>query len=379
MMAAEADALERSAAAWRWAARRAASPILLLMAACTAPTPPVTRSYVPPAPPAAAAPPVAQSPSSDRPAPGALGEVAGRNGRVLIYLPRDGDTLAAVARRFLGSPDLAWQIADANGQRWRAVAGQPVVVPLVDGAPLGVTAEGAQAVPILCYHRFGPGQSKMVVAPAQFEAQLDWLARNHYQVLRLIDVAGFLAGKRTLPQRSVVLTIDDGYDSVYRHAFPLLKKYGFPATLFLYTDFIGSRDGLSWTQLQELADSGLVDIQAHSKSHRNLIEPAANETDVAVYRHNVEAELRLSRAAIERRLGALGIKVRHFAYPFGDANELVLEAMQRQQYELGLTVIPGGNAFFAHPLMLRRTMIYGDHSLDDFTARLQLRRNAIWP
>ncbi len=176
----------------------------------------------------------------------------------------------------------------------------------------------------------------------------------------------------------MVITIDDGYETVHRHAFPLLKKYGFPATLFVYADFIGARDALSWAQLQELAESGLVDIQAHSKSHRNLIEQAANEGDAA-YRQSIEAELRLPRAALERRLGAMGVKVHHFAYPFGDANEVVLEAMRRQHYDLGLTVIPGGNAFFAHPLMLRRTMIYGDHSLDDFKARLQLRRNALWP
>ena len=307
-----------------------------------------------------------------------MGDVAGRSDRLLVYLPRDGDTVAGVATRFLGSADRAWQIADANGQRWRLADGQPLVVPLTAGSALGVTADGAQAVTILCYHRFGPGQSKMMVAAPQFEAQLDWLARNNYQVLRLADVASFLAGKKPLPQRSVVITIDDGYESVYRHALPLLKKYNFPATLFVYTDFIGSRDGLSWAQLQELAASGLVDIQAHSKSHRNLIEHAADESD-ASYRQNVEAELRQPRATLERRLAAVGVKVHHFAYPFGDANEVVLDAMQRLNYDLGVTVIPGGNAFFAHPLMLRRTMIYGDHTIDDFKAKLQVRRSALWP
>ena len=346
---------------------------MLLLAACAGPSP--TPAVAPPVvqPPAAAT-----TPSADGPVPGAMGDVAGRNERVLVYLPRDGDTLAGVAKRFLGSTDRAWQIADANDQRWQLAGGQPLVVPLGDGSALGVTADGAQAVTILCYHRFGPGSAKMVVAAPQFEAQLEWLARNHYQVLRLGDMAGFLAGKKPLPQRSVVITIDDGYESVYHHAFPLLKRYGFPATLFVYTDFIGSRDGLSWAQLQELAESGLVDIQAHSKSHRNLIEQAANETD-DTYRQNIETELQLPRALIQHRLGAMGIQVHHFAYPFGDANEVVLDAMQREQYELGVTVIPGGNAFFAHPLMLRRTMIYGDHTLDDFKARLQVRRHALWP
>ena len=364
-------------AGWRPATWACATWAMLGLAACAGPSPkPTVSAPVTPAAtvPKAAAP--AQTPEA--PLPGATGDVAGRNERVLVYVPRDGDTLAAVATRFLGDADRAWQIADANGQRWAIAGAQPLLVPLGTGSATGVTADGAQAVPILCYHRFGPGQGKMVVSASQFEAQLEWLARNHYRVLKLSDVAGFLAGKTPLPQRSVVITIDDGYETVHRYAFPLLKKYGFPATLFVYADFIGARDALSWAQLQELAESGLVDIQAHSKSHRNLIEQTNGESDAA-YRQSIEAELRLPRAVLERRLGAMGVKVHHFAYPFGDANELVLEAMRRQQYDLGLTVIPGGNAFFAHPLMLRRTMIYGDHSIDDFKARLQSRRNALWP
>jgi peptidoglycan/xylan/chitin deacetylase (PgdA/CDA1 family) len=165
---------------------------------------------------------------------------------------------------------------------------------------------------------------------------------------------------------------------VYRHAFPLLKKYDFPATLFMYTDFVGTRDGLSWAQLQELAKSGLVDIQAHSKTHRNLIDKAASESDSA-YRQNIDTELRAPRQALEKRLAALCVKVRYFAYPFGDANELVLEGMQRQRYELGLTVNPGGNPFFSHPMMLRRTMIFGDHDMEDFKSRLQIRKPILRP
>jgi peptidoglycan/xylan/chitin deacetylase (PgdA/CDA1 family) len=243
-------------------------------------------------------------------------------------------------------------------------------VPLRPVNPTGVTADGVQTVPILCYHRFGAPSSKMVVAPAQFEAQLDWLARNHYTVLRLSDVAAFLAGRQALPQRSVVITIDDGYESVYRHAWPALRRQGFPATLFVYTDFIDSRDGLSWAQLQEMAASGLVDIQAHSKSHRNLTERGATESDAAL-RSLVEAEVRQPRTALERRLRAAGVQVRHYAYPFGDANDTVREALLRHRYELGLTVTPGGNPFYAQPLMLRRTMIFGDHDLEAFKTRLQ--------
>lgn len=307
--------------------------------------------------------------------PGAMGDIAGRGERLIVYLPALGDTPEAVAARLIGSADRAWQIAEANPAIERPRGGlrtdAPWIVPLAAINPIGATADGLQTVPILCYHRFGGGNSKMVVAPDRFEQQLDWLAKNGWRVLRLSELSGFLSGRQALPPKSVVITIDDGYESVYRYAFPLLKKYGFTATLFVYSDFIGARDGLSWAQLQEMASSEVIDIQSHSKSHRNLIERRNGETETS-YRSAIDSEVRQPRALLEKRLQ--GVRVRHFAYPFGDANELVLETMGKAEQELGVTVNPGGNPFFSHPLMLRRTMIFGDHDLEDFKARLQVRR-----
>lgn len=309
---------------------------------------------------------------------GAMGQVAGRTDNLLVYLPQAGDTTQAIAQRFLGSADNDWQIAQTNGQGWLVSAGRPLVVPLRAPNPMGIGGDGFQTVPVLCYHRLGSGVSKMIVAPAQFEAQIEWLSRHHYKVLRLSELRAFLAGERALPQRSVVITFDDGYESVYRHAYPVLKKHGFSATLFVYTDFVGARDGLAWTQLQEMAASGVIDVQAHSKSHRNLVERGAAESDAA-YRQSIENEVRLPRQLIERRLTAANAQVRAYAYPFGDANEAVLEALERNGYELGLTVNPGGNPFYAHPYMLRRTMIFGDHNIEDFKARLQVRKSLARP
>ena len=343
-----------------------------------APAPPTVGTPAAPAPPAA---------PYDGPEawPQANGEVLGRSERLLIYLPRTGDQLPAIAARFLGSADRHWQIAEANGLQWSQtngsaplLPGQPLVVPLQQGNAIGVRSADFQTVPILCYHRFGTGNNKMVMSPTNFAAQLEWLARNHYRVIRLAQLSAFLAGREALPPRSVVITIDDGYESVHRHAFPLLKKYGFPATLFVYTDFIGSNDGLSWAQLQEMAGSGLVDIQAHSKSHRNLVERTPGETDER-YRQNIENELKAPRELLERRLAQAKVQVRHFAYPFGDASDVVLDAMGRQQYQLGVTVNPGGNGFFAQPTMLRRTMIFGDQDLEGFKSKLQTSRSLAAP
>lgn len=325
----------------------------------------------PPPPPVQATP--LPAPVADAAWPGAAGDVIGSGERLLVVLPRPGDTLQGLAARFLGDAGNAWQIAESNGLSGEPVAGRPLVVPLVPRNPLGITATGMQTVTVLCYHRFGAGNSKMVVSPARFEEQMAYLADNGYHVVRLADLQAFLAGERALPARSVVITFDDGYESVHRHAFPVLKKFNFPATLFAYSDFIGARDALSWPQFEELARSGLVDLQAHSKTHRNLTERKTGEGDEA-YRKQIDLELQTPRAVLENRLAPLGVQVRQFAYPFGSANEAVLDAMQRADYELGLTVTAGGNAFFAAPLMLRRTMIYGDHTLADFQARLQVQR-----
>lgn len=332
-----------------------------IAAGCSSPSAP------PPAATATALAPRTAGPARERQA---AGSVIGRNERMLLYLPAPGDTPATVAARYLGSESLAWTIGDANPGA-RADAGEPWIVPLKPLNPTGVTADRFQTVPILCYHRFGTTTSKMVVPPAAFEAQLEWLARNDYHVIRLGDLAGFLAGQKALPRRSVVITIDDGYESVYRHAFPLLKRYGFPATVFVYTDFLGGGDALTWAQLQEMTASGLIDIQSHSKSHRNLIERRNGESDDR-YRANIEAEMKLPRELIERRLPQA--QVRFIAYPFGDANEVVLESAARHGFTLGATVIPGGNGFFAQPMMLRRTMIYGDLGLEGFKAKLQVSR-----
>ena len=320
----------------------------LLLVACAGPAPGPTRSDAG----AAVAP--------------ANGEVLARNERFVLYRARGSDDLRGIAARFLSDADKWWRIADYNeGIRLRA--GTIVVVPLEPPKPGGVDTRQFQTVPILCYHRFGPGTSKMIVSAANFARQMQWLADNDYRVIPLSELAAFLEGHADLPKRAVAITIDDGYRTVYEHAYPILRKHGFPATVFLYTDFVGAGDALDWKQMREMVDSGLVDIQAHSKSHSNLIQRAPGE-DAKAYATRIDREIAAPIKVIESRLP---VDVARFAFPYGDVNQDVLEHLARHDYELGFTVNPGGNGFFAEKFMLRRTMIYGDHSLAAFKARLE--------
>lgn len=295
------------------------------------------------------------------------GQVIARNDRFLIYLPAAGDTFASIANQFLGGEDRGWMITDFN-ETAEVRPGQPLVVPLQSLNPTGVNPNGYQTIPILCYHRFGSEEGKMVLSPAAFAQQMEYLQRNGYRVLRLSDLYAFLGGTRQLPARAVVLTIDDGYNSMYHQAYPILKRYGFPATVFVYTDFIGARDALTWDQMKEMVASGLIDVQAHSKTHTNLTLRQPGEADNR-YRERLGTEAATPQEIIQRKLH---VNVSSYAYPYGDANGIMIEQLAKSNYRMALTVDPGGNPFFTPPLLLRRTMILGDQDLETFKAQLQV-------
>lgn len=326
---------------------RAAWILVLVIAGCATP---------PPAPDAPA--PVFVAPSD-------AGPVISRDEDFAIVAVRDGDTMASLAQRYLGDAGKAWWIAQFNGVT-TVRGGQIIVIPLRIRNTVGVYASGYQTIPILCYHRFGPRPTKLNVAPAAFEAQMEYLAKNGYTVVPLKRLARFLEGKEPLPAKTVAITIDDGYRSTYEIAYPILRKFGFHATVFLYTDFVGASDAMTWPQMKEMMASGLIDIEPHSKSHANLVLRLPGETD-AKYKERIKREVDAPVALLRERLGD---KTFTYAYPYGDVNEWVVDLLTRQNVTQGVTVTPGGNGFFAYPYMLRRSMVFGDQDLDGFKSKL---------
>ena len=297
-------------------------------------------------------------------APAPAAEIA-RDDDFVIVRVAAGESAATLAQRHLGDVAKAFWIVEANGGVPPA-AGDVVVVPLRPPNPLGVEPGGYQAIPILCYHRFGSRASALTVTPAAFEAQMDYLARNGYTVVPVSRLAGFLSGREPLPRKPVAITIDDGYRSTFDVAYPVLQRHGFPATLYLYSDFVGAGDALNWAQMRQMQASGLVDVQPHSKTHANLTQKQPGETD-AQYRDRLRREVDAPVAAIRDRLGAASAT---FAYPYGDVNDAVIAELKRRDVPAGVTVTPGGNGFFAYPYYLRRSMVYGTDSIDAFKAKL---------
>ncbi|MGI9335841.1 MAG: polysaccharide deacetylase family protein [Gammaproteobacteria bacterium] len=289
----------------------------------------------------------------------------GRGAGELVVVPGPHDTLQTLAARYLGDPALYWQIADANDIGGLSPE-REVVVPLEPRNPTGVYENGYQVVPILNYHRFDRSGDRMAVRPDNFRRQLQHLAENDYRVVPLDHVLAFMRGTRVLPRRAVAITIDDGFQSTYEVAYPLLVEFGYPATVFVYSDFVG-RGGMGYAQLREMEGSGLIDIQAHSKTHANLTEQLPGESQAA-YRSRVEREIDEPAERLSRQIGD---SIRHYAYPYGATNAYVMERLRHNGYDMGLTVARGPNPFFAHPYALRRSMVFSDRGMQGFVAALQ--------
>ena len=257
--------------------------------------------------------------------------VLARDAKHVVVVAQPGETLATLAERWLGST--SWRSAIADFNRIDEVQpGQPVAIAIADRNVVGVRPGAAQAVTILCYHRFGARANTLTVTPAAFEAQMGWLAKHGYTVIPFSRLAAFLDGREPLPSKSVVITIDDGYRATHEIAFPILRKYGFPATLFLYTDFVGAPDALTWAQMREMIASGIFDVQPHSKAHSNLAVRQADESE-ARYRERVRREIEAPVETIRRELG---VRTEVYAFPYGDVNEVAAgELRQRRRSDGG--------------------------------------------
>jgi len=286
----------------------------------------------------------------------------------LAVVPQEGDTFYSLAAKYLKDPSWDWFIAEYN-EIESLIPGQPVIIPLKPDKKGGLTLQGYQTVPVLSYHGLSPVESnKMTISQAMFEQQMGLLKEKGYRVISMDQLFDFLEFKASIPPKSVVITIDDGWLSAYEIAFPILKKYGYPATLFVYTDILGSSPkALSWNLLQEMAAQG-IDVQCHTKSHRNLTLPEKEESFKG-YFHNLERELSGCKETIQRKLN-LGVK--YLAYPYGDTTPLVIELAKKLGYRGAFTIKRGGNPFFIHPYRVNRSMVYGNFTLSEFEKNLTI-------
>ena len=284
----------------------------------------------------------------------------------VVYRLEGNEPPAMLAKTYLGDPRRAWVIEDEN----RGAAfekGQRIVIPLKDSKKGGLSPGGYQTVPILCYHSFREKcNTSLCFSRDAFERQMTYLKTHGFRVITLGELHGFLRYHHGVPDKSVVITFDDGYRSFYEIAYHILKKLNLKATLFVYTDFIGNaKSALTWEQLRELKADG-YEIGAHGASHSDLTKREEGESDPA-YLERVNNELVGAKAIIDDKLGQNTV---YIAFPYGNYNQKILGLCEQAGYVLGLSVDSGSNPFFADPLTLKRIQVL-NKDLEDFGTRLK--------
>ena len=165
-------------------------------------------------------------------------------------------------------------------------------------------------IPIFAYHRFGDDRFPSTNTSVEvFEKQLKYLKENNFEVLGFGEAINNWKSGKNNPEKAVILTIDDGYLSFYENGWPLLKKFGYPATIFIQTETIGGNDFMSWDQIREIRDAG-IEIGNHSHSHAYFLNMPENERNEA-FRKDVEKATQLYNQHLDEAPEI-------FAYPFGE-------------------------------------------------------------
>jgi len=211
------------------------------------------------------------------------------------------------------------------------------------GAAGPATAQEIPSAAIVMYHQFGePERPSTNILIEQFEAQIEELTAGGYTVLPLPEIVGAFRAGTPLPERTVGITIDDAYLSVYLEAWPRLRAADLPFTLFVATGPVdeGYADFMSWDQIRELAAAG-VTIGHHTVSHRHMAG-----ADLALARREIAA-------ANERFEAELGFRPTLFAYPYGEyglaLRDLVAESGYQAAFGQQSGAAHAGGDIFALP------------------------------
>lgn len=194
------------------------------------------------------------------------------------------------------------------------------------------------AIPILCYHDFREGgkHAYWAIPPKRFETHLQMLTAMGFTFLKMSEAVELMQGRwnKPIPRRPIVITIDDGFRSAYTVAYPLLRKYKAKATLFVYTNAIG-KFGLSWDQLREMIQSGIVEVASHTVSHMHPKRLRKLSRDA--YRERLAYEFTTSKKILEENLG---ITVNGLAYTGGVADTVAVEMAREAGYRWAVKIAP---------------------------------------
>lgn len=157
---------------------------------------------------------------------------------------------------------------------------------------------------------------------------MDYLEKNHFNVVSLAELVEKLRAGKALPDKTVAISFDDSYASVYHSAYPRLKKRGWPFTFFVNTEAVGtSKLFVSWDQLREMAKNG-VTIANHTSTHTHLPRKKPDES-LGNYRQRIQRDIEKAQQKIMREIGSAPMML---AYPFGEYDSEVQRIAKKLGY-----------------------------------------------
>ncbi len=234
---------------------------------------------------------------------------------------------------------------------------------------IAVSVSAGQAN-IFVYHRFGDDRYPSTnISLKVFAEQLEWLRQRQYTVLPVGEIVERLKAGNPLPDRCAALTVDDAYQTFLTGAMPLLRRYGYPASLFVATDAVGKPGYLSWDELRRLRAQG-VEIGNHSASHPYLLNrrPGEKEKD---WRSRVTEDIRRADDILRRELGTVS---RVFSYPYGEYSPAVIALLRELGFAGAVAQHSGVVAASTDPYVLPRFPMGGDYAtLAGFKEKLAMR------
>lgn len=208
---------------------------------------------------------------------------------------------------------------------------------------------------VLLYHEIGDDATTeneyLFIRPQDFEAQMNVIYQRGVRTVFANEING--------AENAVCITFDDGYESFYTEAFPILKKYNLKATVFIVSDTVQTSRHLTFPQIAEMAESGLVRFESHTKSHADLTLSDNN---------SLKDELYYSRGFIDRVTGYSPVCL---AYPYGKYNRSVVRLTLGCGYALAFTTeFPTYDGRTYPPSEIPRTSIFRDSGTQPITAVL---------
>jgi peptidoglycan/xylan/chitin deacetylase (PgdA/CDA1 family) len=221
-------------------------------------------------------------------------------------------------------------------------------------------------IPVFVYHRFGDDRYPSTnISTVVFEQQLKYLKENDFELITFGDAVNRWQNGAGLPDKAVILTIDDGYLSFYENGFALLKKYGIPATIFVQTATIGGNDYMTWEQLLEIKKNG-IEVLNHGHSHEYFVNiPEDKRTQT------FKDDLVRSTALFEKHMK---FRPQYYSYPYGEFTPNMAEVLKKNGYHAAAAQKSGVFSDNSNPYEIPRFPMGGVFAtLDGFRSKAGMK------